>query len=70
MIELGPLHHVAVAANEFFKPLIDHAGLEFIGIGSAEEYQSLATSRDLCPSHRAKAKIPFSRSTTPSPHSS
>jgi UDP:flavonoid glycosyltransferase YjiC (YdhE family) len=40
-------HHVAVAANDYFKPLVDHAQLEFISIGTAEEYRSLATNPDL-----------------------
>src|SRR5439155_18493884 len=40
-------HHVAVAANEYFKPLIDHAELEFLQLGTAEEYRALATDPDL-----------------------
>src|SRR5439155_15441838 len=40
-------HHVAVAANEYFKPLVDHAGLEFLSIGTADEYKTLATSAEL-----------------------
>jgi hypothetical protein len=36
-------HHVAVLANEYFKPLIDHADLEFMQLGSSEEYRVLAT---------------------------
>jgi UDP:flavonoid glycosyltransferase YjiC (YdhE family) len=40
-------HHVAVAANTYFKPLIDHANLEFVEVGTAEEYKSLATNPDL-----------------------
>src|SRR5439155_21956406 len=40
-------HHVAVAANDYFKPLVDHADLEFISIGTAEEYRTLATSAEL-----------------------
>ena len=40
-------HHIAVAANAYFKPLIDHANLEFIEVGTAEEYKSLATNPEL-----------------------
>jgi rhamnosyltransferase subunit B len=40
-------HHVAVAANEYFKPLIDHAGLEFLALGTADEYRALATDKNL-----------------------
>jgi len=40
-------HHVAVAANEYFKPLIDHASLEFVEVGTADEYRKLATNPDL-----------------------
>jgi rhamnosyltransferase subunit B len=40
-------HQVAVAANEYFKPLIDHANLEFVEVGTAEEYRTLATNPDL-----------------------
>ncbi len=40
-------HHVAVAANDYFKPLVDHAQLEFISIGTAEEYRTLATNPEL-----------------------
>ncbi|MEA2709850.1 MAG: rhamnosyltransferase subunit [Phycisphaerales bacterium] len=40
-------HHVAVATNEYFKPLVDHANLEFIQCGTAEEYTRLATNPDL-----------------------
>ena len=40
-------HHVAVAANGYFKPLIDHAGLEFLPLGTADEYRDLATNPDL-----------------------
>src|SRR5688572_23676232 len=40
-------HHVAVAANAYFQPLIEHAGLEFIELGTADEYKKLATNRDL-----------------------
>jgi rhamnosyltransferase subunit B len=40
-------HHAAVAANAYFKPLIDHANLEFIELGTAEEYKRLAMDRDL-----------------------
>jgi len=40
-------HQVAVAANRYFQPLIEHAGLEFIELGTADEYRKLATNRDL-----------------------
>jgi UDP:flavonoid glycosyltransferase YjiC (YdhE family) len=40
-------HRVAVAANDYFKPLVDHAQLEFISIGTAEEYRTLATNPEL-----------------------
>ena len=43
----GRGHHVAILANQYFKPLIDHAGLEFIELGTAEEYRALATDSDL-----------------------
>ncbi|MEO6435825.1 MAG: glycosyltransferase [Tepidisphaeraceae bacterium] len=40
-------HAVAVAANEYFKPLVDHARLEFIECGTAKQYTALAKNRDL-----------------------
>ena len=40
-------HHVAVATNEYFRPLIEHARLEYIQAGTAAEYKRLATNRDL-----------------------
>lgn len=40
-------HHVAVATNEYFKPLVEHARLEFIQCGTAAEYTKLATDPDL-----------------------
>ena len=40
-------HHVAVAANEYFKPLVEHAQLEFIECGTAAEYAKLASNPDL-----------------------
>src|SRR5688500_7708044 len=40
-------HHVAVATNEYFKPLVEHARLEYIECGTAEEYTKLATNPDL-----------------------
>jgi len=40
-------HHVAVATNEYFKPLVEHAQLEFIECGTAAEYTKLATNPDL-----------------------
>src|SRR3954447_23981883 len=40
-------HHVAVAANDYFKPLVEHAQLEFISLGTVEEYTALATSKEL-----------------------
>jgi hypothetical protein len=36
-------HDVTVAANEYFKPMVEKAGLEFIAIGTAEEYREMAT---------------------------
>jgi UDP:flavonoid glycosyltransferase YjiC (YdhE family) len=36
-------HHVAVAANDYFRSLVEHAGLEFMSLGTAEEYRTLAT---------------------------
>jgi rhamnosyltransferase subunit B len=38
---------VAVAANEYFQSLVEHAGLEFIQCGSAGEYTTFAKDRDL-----------------------
>ena len=40
-------HHVAVATNEYFKPLVEHAQLEFIQCGTADEYTRLATDPEL-----------------------
>jgi rhamnosyltransferase subunit B len=40
-------HHVAVATNEYFKPLVEHARLEYIECGTAAEYTKLATNPDL-----------------------
>ena len=40
-------HRVAVAANGYFKPLVDHANLEFIECGTADEYRKLAGNADL-----------------------
>src|SRR5687768_15802734 len=40
-------HQVAVAANEYFKPLIEQEGLEFVELGTAQEYRELATNPDL-----------------------
>ena len=40
-------HRVAVATNEYFKPLVKHAGLDFLQCGSAHEYVTLAKDRDL-----------------------
>ena len=40
-------HQVAVAANEYFKPLVEHAQLEFIQCGTADEYTQLATNPEL-----------------------
>ena len=40
-------HRVTVAANEYFKPLIEHAGLEFVALGTAQEYRALAMSAEL-----------------------
>jgi rhamnosyltransferase subunit B len=40
-------HGVAVAANAYFQPLVEQAGLELIPCGSAEEYIALAKNRDL-----------------------
>ena len=40
-------HAVAVAANAYFRPLIESAGLEFIELGTAQEYKTLATNPDL-----------------------
>jgi rhamnosyltransferase subunit B len=40
-------HHVAVATNEYFKPLVDHAQLEFIQCGTTEQYTKLAQDPDL-----------------------
>ena len=40
-------HHVAVATNEYFRPLVEHAQLEFITCGTAEEYARLASNPDL-----------------------
>ena len=46
-------HHVAVATNEYFKPLVEHANLEFIECGTAAEYTRLATDPALW--HPAKS---------------
>src|SRR4051812_12026194 len=40
-------HHVAVATNEYFRPLVEHAQLEFIQCGTADEYTTLATDPEL-----------------------
>ena len=40
-------HAVAVAANQYFQPLIDAAELEFVQLGTAEEYKRLATDPKL-----------------------
>ena len=40
-------HCVAVAANDYFRPLVDGADLEFVQLGTAEEYHKLATNPDL-----------------------
>ena len=40
-------HRVAVATNEYFKPLVEHAGFDFLPCGSASEYVTLAKDRDL-----------------------
>jgi UDP:flavonoid glycosyltransferase YjiC (YdhE family) len=40
-------HDVSVAANDYFKPLIDHAGLEFHSVGTVEQYRRLATNPEL-----------------------
>jgi UDP:flavonoid glycosyltransferase YjiC (YdhE family) len=40
-------HHVAVATNEYFRPLVEHAQLEFIECGTAEEYTLLAKNPNL-----------------------
>ena len=40
-------HHVALATNGYFKRLVEHARLEFIECGTAEEYLTLATNADL-----------------------
>jgi rhamnosyltransferase subunit B len=40
-------HQVAVATNDYFQPLVEHAQLEFIQCGTAEEYTKLATNPDL-----------------------
>jgi UDP:flavonoid glycosyltransferase YjiC (YdhE family) len=50
-------HHVAVAANEYFKPLIDHASLEFVEAGTADEYRKLATNPDLWNAFRAPRAV-------------
>ena len=46
-IRLREPHRVAVAANGYFEELVDHASLEFISIGTAEEYHHLATDPNL-----------------------
>jgi UDP:flavonoid glycosyltransferase YjiC (YdhE family) len=40
-------HHVAVAANGYFRALVEHAQLEFIECGTAQQYKELATNPDL-----------------------
>lgn len=49
-------HRVTIATNEYFKPLVHHAGFEFIQIGAAHEYVTLAKDRDLWhPARSARA---------------
>ena len=40
-------HRVAVVANGYFQSLVEHAGLEFVQMGTADEYRRLATDREL-----------------------
>jgi rhamnosyltransferase subunit B len=40
-------HCVSVAANDYFRPLVEGAELEFLQLGSAEEYRALATDKKL-----------------------
>jgi rhamnosyltransferase subunit B len=40
-------HCVAVAANDYFRPLVEGAELEFLPLGTAEEYKALATDKKL-----------------------
>ncbi len=40
-------HRVAIAANEYFQELIEHARLEFLPLGTAAEYRELVTDPGL-----------------------
>lgn len=40
-------HSVSIATNGYFQPLVEHHGIEFIQCGTAREYVSLASNRDL-----------------------
>lgn len=50
-------HRVFVAANPYFRPVIEHAGLSLIPIGTGEEYRRLALSRDLWHPTRSARKV-------------
>lgn len=50
-------HHVAVAANGYFRDVVEHGSLEFIQIGTAEEYQAMATNPDLWHPTRAPQTV-------------
>src|SRR4051812_35945374 len=40
-------HRVTVAANGHFAPLVERVGLDFLPIGTAEEYRTVALNADL-----------------------
>jgi rhamnosyltransferase subunit B len=46
-------HHVAIATNEHFKPLVTQAGLEFVQLGTDELYRQTTQHPNLWSSRRA-----------------
>jgi rhamnosyltransferase subunit B len=50
-------HAVAIAANEYFQPLVESADLEFIQIGTADDYRKLATDPNLWDAFRAPQAV-------------
>lgn len=50
-------HHVAIAANGYFKELVDHANLEYFPLGSAEQYKELAGDPDLWHPSRGPRRV-------------